>query len=322
MAGEAVNCLVGYLAAVSRKLPRPLAVIVQSTSAAGKSALMDAVLAFVPAEDRVRFSAMTGQSLFYMGESDLAHKVLAVAEEEGAERAAYALKLLSSDGQLSIASTGKDTVTGRLVTHTYTVTGPAAIFLTTTAIDVDEELLNRCIVLAVDEGREQTKAIHARQRQSQTLDGLLAGIERDRVMKLHQDAQRLIEPLAVVNPYAGSLTFADATVRTRRDHVKYLTLIAAVTLLHQHQREVKTVTRGGTVIRYVETTRADIDLAGRLAGQVLARSLDELPPGTRRLLDALHGYVTAGARRRARMRTWCGSPAGSCARRSRSGTRS
>jgi DNA primase len=107
MAGEAVNCLVGYLAAVSRKLPRPLAVIVQSTSAAGKSALMDAVLGFVPAEDRVRFSAMTGHSLFYMGERDLAHKVLAVAEEEGAERAAYALKLLSSDGELWIASTGR-----------------------------------------------------------------------------------------------------------------------------------------------------------------------------------------------------------------------
>jgi DNA primase len=82
MVGEAVNCLTGYLATISRKLPRPLAVVVQSTSAAGKSALMDAVLAFVPGEDRVRFSAMTGQSLFYMGETDLAHKVLAVAEEE------------------------------------------------------------------------------------------------------------------------------------------------------------------------------------------------------------------------------------------------
>jgi DNA primase len=292
MAGESVNCLLGYLAAISRKLPRPLAVIVQSTSAAGKSALMDAVLSFVPEEDRVRFSAMTGQSLFYMGETDLAHKVLAVAEEEGAERAAYALKLLSSDGELSIASTGKDAVTGRLVTHTYTVTGPAAIFLTTTAVDVDEELLSRCVVLTVDEGRAQTRAIHQRQRASQTLDGLLAGIERDQVMLLHQNAQRLIEPLAVVNPRAGALTFADATVRARRDHVKYLTLIAAVTLLHQHQRQVRTVTRGGQVIRYVETTRADIELADRLAAEVLARSLDELPPGTRRLLDAVHGYVS------------------------------
>src|SRR6266699_1119072 len=164
MVGEQANCLTGYLAAVSRKLGRPLAVVIQSTSAAGKSALMDAVLGFVPAEDRVRFSAMTGQSLFCMGETDLAHKVLAVAEEEGAERAAYALKLLSSDGELSIASTGKDTVSGRLVTHTYTVTGPAAIFLTTTAIDVDEELLSRCVVLTGDECRAQTRAIHDRQR--------------------------------------------------------------------------------------------------------------------------------------------------------------
>lgn len=49
MVGEQVNCLVGYLAAVSRKLDRPLAVIVQSTSAAGKSALQDAVLSMCPA---------------------------------------------------------------------------------------------------------------------------------------------------------------------------------------------------------------------------------------------------------------------------------
>ncbi|MBO0822375.1 MAG: hypothetical protein J2P27_00780 [Actinobacteria bacterium] len=286
-----MNCLVGYLAAVSRKLPGPLAVIVQSTSAAGKSALMDAVLSTVPAEDRVRFSAMTGQFLFYMGERDLAHKVLAVAQE-GAERAAYALKLLSSDGELSIVSTGKDTVTGRLVTHTHTVTGPAAIFLTTTAVDVDEELLSRCIVLTVDEGCEQTRAIHGRQRHAQTLDGLLANTKAEEIRRLHQDAQRLIEPLHVVNPHAGSLTFADGAVRTRRDHVKYLTLIAAVTLLHQHQRDIKTITRGATVLRYVETTDADIELADRLAAEVLSRSLDELPPGTRRLLDALHGYVS------------------------------
>jgi DNA primase catalytic core len=296
MAGEQANCLIGYIAAISRKLPRPLAVIVQSTSAAGKSALMDAVLGFVPGEDRVRFSAMTGQSLFYMGEADLAHKVLAVAEEEGAERAAYALKLLQSDGELSIASTGKDPATGRLVTNVYTVTGPAAIFLTTTATDVDEELLNRCLVLTVDEGREQTRAIHDRQRAAQTLDGLLAGADAEAVRRLHQDAQRLLEPLAVVNPHARSLAFADGTVRTRRDHVKYLTLIAAITLLHQHQRPVKTAARGEAVIRYVETSPADIALADRLAAVVLGPSLDELPPGTRRLLDAIAGYVTARSR--------------------------
>ena len=45
---------------------------------------MDAVLAFVPEEERIQYSAMTGQSLYYMGEMDLKHKVLAIVEEEGA----------------------------------------------------------------------------------------------------------------------------------------------------------------------------------------------------------------------------------------------
>jgi DNA primase catalytic core len=293
--GEQTNCLVGYLAAVSRKLDRPLAVILQSTSAAGKSALVEAVLAMVPSEERVQFSAMTGQSLFYMGESDLEHKVLAVAEEEGAERAAYALKLLQSEGELRIASTGKEPATGRLVTHSYRVKGPVAIFLTTTAVDVDEELLNRCIVLTVDEDREQTRAIHERQRQRETLTGLLADRERNGVLKVHQDAQRLLEALPVVNPYATRLTFSDARTRTRRDHLKYLTLIRAIALLHQHQRPRRTASVDGRQVAYIEVTREDILLANRLAHRVLGRSLDELPPGTRRLLDLIEQHVAGEA---------------------------
>jgi DNA primase len=124
--GEETNKLVGYLGVVSRHLEAPLAVIVQSSSAAGKSSLMEAVLAFVPEEQRVQYSAMTGQSLFYMGETDLKHKVLAIVEEAGAHSAAYALKLLQSEGVLTIASTGKDPATGRLLTHQYRVEGPVS----------------------------------------------------------------------------------------------------------------------------------------------------------------------------------------------------
>jgi hypothetical protein len=226
-----------------------------------------------------------------MGETDLQHKVLAIVEEQGAEKASYALKLLQSEGELMIASTGKDPATGRLVTQEYKVTGPVMIFLTTTAIEVDEELLNRCIVLTVDEDRDQTRAIHQRQREAQTLSGLLSRQARPGVLKVHQDAQRLLRPLLVANPYARHLTFLDDRTRTRRDHVKYLTLIRAVTLLHQYQREVKTVEHRGEVVSYVEVTLADIAVANALAHQVLGRSLDELAPQTRRLLLALDEMV-------------------------------
>ncbi|MGH7340615.1 MAG: DNA primase, partial [Candidatus Rokuibacteriota bacterium] len=272
---------------VSRKLPEPLAVNIQSASAAGKTSLMDAVLAFVPPEERVQYSAMTGQSLFYMGVTDLLHKILAIVEEEGAERASYALKLLQSEGQLTIASTGKDPSTGRLVTHAYRVEGPVMIFLTTTAIEIDEELLNRCLVLTVNEGREQTRAIHRLQRERQTLEGLLQRQDRERILKVHRDAQRLLRPLLVANPYARDLTFLDHQTRTRRDHMKYLTLIRAIALLHQHQREVHTAHHDSRAVRYIEVTCEDIATANRLAHEVLGRSLDELPPQTRRLLGLL-----------------------------------
>ncbi len=290
--GEEVNKLMGYLASTSRFLERPLAVVVQSSSAAGKSALMEAVLALMPGEQQVKYSAMTGQSLFYMGETDLQHKILAIVEEEGAERASYALKLLQSEGELTIASTGKDASTGKLVTHEYHVEGPVMIFLTTTAIDIDEELLNRCLVLSVDEAREQTRAIHRLQRQRRTLGGLLSRTRRDGVMALHQNAQRLLRPLAVVNPFAPELTFLDTQIRTRRDHEKYLTLIDVIALLHQYQREVKLAVVDGREVEYVEVVATDIETANRLAHEVLGRSLDELPPQTRRLLGLIDEMVS------------------------------
>jgi DNA primase len=292
LVGEETNKLVGYLAALSRKLETPLAVIVQSASAAGKTALMDAVLAFVPPEERIQYSAVTGQALFYLAETDLRHKVLAIVEEAGAERASYALKLLQSEGELTIASTGKDPKTGKLVTHGYRVEGPVMVFLTTTAVELDEELVNRALVLTVDEDRDQTRAIHAAQRERRTLAGRLAQAEREALLALHRNAQRLLEPVAVVNPYALQLTFSDAQTRARRDHEKYLTLIDVIALLHQHQRERHTVEREGVSLSYLEVTPRDIALANRLAAGVLGHSLDELPPQTRRCLTVLDRWIT------------------------------
>lgn len=294
--GDRTNKLVGYLAAVSRKLDQPLAVLIQSTSAAGKTTLMEAVLSFCPPEDVVKYSAMTGQSLYYIGDGGLRHKILAIVEEEGAAKASYALKLLQSEGELRIASTGKEGNTGRLTTQEYHVAGPTMLFLTTTGIATDEELLNRCLVLTVQEDREQTRAIHDLQRKRQTLDGLLAANSHQNTLMLHRNAQRLLKPLLVVNPFAERLTFPTTRTRTRRDHQKYLTLIRTVTLLHQHQRPVRTVEHNGKAVEFIEATADDIAAANALASDVLGRCLDDLPPQTRNLLGLLDGFVSEQCR--------------------------
>jgi hypothetical protein len=85
----------------------------------------------------------------------------------------------------------------------------------------------------------------------------------------------------------------DAQTRNRRDHEKYLTLIDAIALLHQHQRPRKQSHGDSGPVDYIEATLEDVELANHLAGEVLGRSLDELPPQTRRFLRDLDAMVSA-----------------------------
>ena len=292
LVGERANKLVCYLACVSRRLTKPLALLIQSSSAAGKTTLMDAALAFVPPEEVVRFSAMTGQSLYYLGPQKLKHKILAIAEEEGVAQASYALKLLQSEGKLTLASTEKNADTGRQQTQTYTVEGPVGLFLSTTSEHPDPELQNRCLTLRVNETPQQTAAIHCRQRSEYSLEASADGAA---IRTLHQNAQRLLNPLPVVIPWSDQLTFRADQTRTRRDHQKYLSLIASLTLLHQYQREQVTRERDGQEETCVVATLADIEVANQLASEVLGQSLDGLLPQTRQLLMLLDHYVTQKA---------------------------
>ena len=137
------------------------------------------------------------------------------------------------------------------------------MLLTTTAEVPDTELANRCITLSVCEQAEQTATIHARQRSAYLPDANQATDQANRqaVQQRHQHAQRLLEPLPVVIPFAEELTFRTDQVRYRRDHAKYLSLIATITLLHQYQR--KRITRHGETC--VVATLDDARLANQLA---------------------------------------------------------
>lgn len=302
LVGEETNKLVCYLACVSRHLNQPLAVLIQSGSAAGKTSLMDATLHFIPPEAQVRYSAMTGQSLYYMGRRDLKHKILAVAEEEGVAQASYALKLLQSDGRLRIAAAGKNSGTGRQETESYEIEGPVMMFLTTTAEQPDPELQNRCLVLQVDESPEQTEAIHARQRAAYTVEGQLAEDRRQKLGHVHQNAQRLLESLPVTIPWAERLRFRHDQTRMRRDHARYLALIASITLLHQHQRPRKARNVSDKDVVYLEATPEDAAMANRLMSQVMGQSLDALLPQTRQLLALVDDHVGGRARKEKKSR--------------------
>lgn len=289
--GEKTNKLIGYLAAVSRKLDDPLSLLILSRSAAGKSTLQDSILEFVPDEDKSKYTRITGQALFYKAEDSLAHKLIAIEEDEGAAAAAYSIRAMQSSKFLTIATTIKDPISGQMKTQEYQVKGPLSIILTTTRTDIDYETSSRFIVLTIDETRQQTQAIHKIQRQADTLNGLLRDTKKESVLRRHHNAQRLLRPLKIVNPYAHFLTFADDRLRLRRDHKKYLNLIKAVAFLYQYQRQVKQFIQADYTIDYIEVTLEDIILANAIADEVFGRSLDELAPASRELLFLISGMV-------------------------------
>ena len=296
LTGEDGNKLMGYIAATSRKLDEPLSVLVQSRSAAGKSTLQDAIIMLIPTEDYIKYTRLTGQALFYKEEDSLVHKLLAIEEEQGARDASYSIRNIQSSKYLSIAATGKDPVTGKLKTEEYKVKGPVALMITTTEVELDYETSNRFITLTIDESKEMTERILQKQREQETLEGLIRKAETDRITRRHHNAQRLLRPLHVINPYAQHLTFPAESLRARRDHKKYLGLIKAIAFIHQYQREIKSVEHKGEPLQYIEVTLEDIEKANKLAGEVLGRTLDELSPPSRLLLKMVREMVESRCR--------------------------
>jgi len=286
--GETTNKIVSYLAAVSRKLPKPLSVLIQSRSSAGKSTLQNAVLSLVPDEDYEKYTRVTDQALFYKEEDSLVHKILAIEEDAGVGGAAYSIRNIQSAGKITVAATGKDPGSGKMKTEQYTVKGPVAVMLTTTAAQLDQETASRFISLSIDESAEMTKAIHAKQRQARTLAGLVQRTQSDKIIARHHTAQRMLKPVAVVNNFDQYLSYPSGNLITRRDHDKYLGLMEAIAYLHQYQRTVKTVNVDGQAVEYIEVTLEDIDTANTLANEVLGQSLDELPKPSATLLEAVY----------------------------------
>jgi hypothetical protein len=81
----------------------------------------------------------------------------------------------------------------------------------------------------------------------------------------------------------------------RRDNEKYLSLIASITQLHQHQRSRTTRTVNGEAKEYLVATIADAELANALASSVMGQNLDSLLPQTRQLLVLIDNYVNERA---------------------------
>jgi len=283
--GEDTNKRLVYLVAVSRKLDDPLSAIVMSQSGAGKSGLTEVIEKLTPAEDMVLLTRLTPQSLYYVEPGFLDRKLIVVEERSGSVEADYSIRVLQSRKKLIAAAPIKDPTTGNMRTKIFTVEARAAFIEATTAGSVNHENATRCFELSMDESPAQTQRIHERQRVMRMEEGLALRKQAESIARKHWNAQRLLEPLPVVIPFADRLTFPSSWMRTRRDHARFLNLIEVSAFLHQHQREQ----RNGAIVASV----ADYATAYALAGEVLTETLGDLRKPLREALSRIQAMATA-----------------------------
>lgn len=223
-------------------------------------------------------------------------KILAIEELDGMNGAIYSIRSIRSSKEITIAYTGKDNMTGEQKTMANKVEGPLMVFITTTAVDIDGETASRFVFISIDESEDMTKKVLVKQRQSHTMQGMLNKLKAEEIIKKHHNANYLLKPLHVFNPYAELLTFTSKSLRARRDHTKYLNLILAIAFLFQYQKKIQTLDFKGKSIEYINVNLEDIEKANTIAGYFLGRTLDELSPSSRTLLDLIRNMVETSSK--------------------------
>lgn len=291
--GEKHNKLLGYVASISRLLPDPLALMILSRSGAGKTSLQDAICKFVPPESVIQYTRLTGKSLFYKEENSLKNKVLAIEEEEGMAEAMYSIKTLISSQKLSVATTRTDAKTGKLSVDEYTVHGPVVVIVSTTNPNsLTDEEKRRFLILTIDESPEQTKKILQMQRHKNRHSWYKMSLEPDAITKLHHNMQRFLKPLTVTFPDDLKIEYPDGRLQMRGEQQKFISLVKAITLLHQYQRKRGKEQRlGGSELEYVQATQKDVELARELGKLIFPRNVDDVSPTGRTLLDHIDDLV-------------------------------
>jgi hypothetical protein len=136
-----------------------------------------------------------------------------------------------------------------------------------------KNLTNYFVVLKVDESIEQTKKILSKQRQDETLEGVLKNRRAEMIKRKHRNAQWLLKQYNVINPYAKDIECNVPDARSIQP--KYLTLTKTICLVRQNHKEVKRFEDTGE--EFIEIDLIDIEIANGLMAQLLrgARSLSE-----------------------------------------------
>jgi predicted transcriptional regulator len=284
--GEEINRLVMYLIFTSRKREKPLHIVSLGSSGTGKTHLQEKVGELIPEEDRIEITTLSENAFYYFGQRELKHKLVLIEDLDGADNALYPLRELQSKKRISKTVAHKNS-RGETKTVHLVVEGPVSVSGCTTKESIYEDNANRSFLIYLDESEAQDRSIMEYQRRASA--GKINTQAEQEAAALLRNAQRLLEPIKVVNPYAEYLQIPKEVFKPRRTNNHYLQFIEAVTFYSQFQRAKKADEESGEI--YIETTLEDIAVSNELLKEILLRKSDELSGACRYYFEGLKKWL-------------------------------
>jgi len=284
--GETTNRLIMWLIFTSRLTNRPLHIISFGSTGTGKSHLQEKVGELIPDEDKIEITALTENAFYYFEKAELGHKLILIEDLDGIWSALYPLRELQSKQRISKTVTIKDR-NGNTKTIHLKVHGPVTIAGCTTRESLYEDNANRSFLIYLDETSGQDENVMDYQRKLSA--GKINTSDEIKAKKLLQDAQRVLQPVTVRNPFAEFLKIPSQVFKQRRTNQHYLAFIEVVTFYKQYQREQKCDEATGEI--FIETTIEDVQEANRLMKEILLRKSDELNGATRNYFEELKIFL-------------------------------
>ncbi len=236
--GDLTAPSVVYLALTSRLLERPLNVACVAPSSAGKNRAVDAATELMPPEAFFLEKAGSARALIYSEES-FEHRAVIVAEADSIPQdegpAASAIRSLAEDGYMTYDVTIADPTTGMFKTHRVVKQGPTAL-ITTSTRPLKEQMNTRTLTVTINDSPEQTREVL--RSHAATVNGHRPEYDVGDLVDL-QRWLALAGDREVTIPFSAALAelVPVAHVRMRRDFRQLLTVIQAMALLYQCQRD-------------------------------------------------------------------------------------
>lgn len=281
--GEENSRLLLFIIASSYKTKSPLHAIVQGSSGSGKTHLISKIADLIPPEDVLRFTRITESSLYNWGEYDLVGKLLIIEDLDGLkEEAMFAMRELISNQRLSSSVSIKDKK-GNIKSTKKEVKGVFSSLSATTKGELYEDNMSRSFLLAVDESAEQSRRII--NYQNRKYAGEIESKDQEKTKIQLQQIIRTLKNYEVINPYATRLQLPEEVHKIRRLNEMFQSIVRQITLLNQHNRELK----NDKLITQIE----DLEQATEVLFESIILKVDELDGSLRQFFERLKKHLKA-----------------------------